>query len=176
MYHQFYSGNPAKFDELKREMSSKGQPLPDWFGPEHLDPKPFNISPTKDLVFGTGFNAAETSASIIIAMTWNFLTTSEEVPFITSDSPFVYSNLDERGHPTGAGLMHPRTQVTIPLSSTVALAAEWPKGHENVFMQVNEAWVEQVNLRVMAASDRFVVASTQNFPGVKHLSTMVRRG
>ena len=173
MYHQFYSGNPEKFEEMKREMAQKGQPLPDWFKPEHLDPKPFQISPTKDLVFGTGLQAAETSAGIVNAMTWNFLTTSASSPFITSDNPFVYSNIDNGQH-TGAGLGHPRTQVTVPLSLTVALVAELPKGHENVFLAVDETWVEQVNLRVMSGSDKFVVSSTQHFPGVQRLATMVR--
>jgi len=89
-YHQFYSENPAAFEETKKEMAADGKPLPDWFKPEHIDPKPFKISPTKDLIFGTGLQSAETSAGLLNGMTWNFLTTTEEKPFITSDNPLCH--------------------------------------------------------------------------------------
>jgi hypothetical protein len=172
--HQFYSDNPAEFEELKKEMAASGKPLPDWFKPEHIDPKAFKISPTKDLVFGTGLQSAETSAGLLNGMTWTFLTTTEEKPFVTSDNPFCYSTV-ENGQPIDAGLGHPKTQVFVPLSSTMALAAEWEKGIEYHYLPVSESWVEQVNFRAMLHSDKFIVASRQDFPGVERLTSMVRQ-
>ncbi|HSY51881.1 MAG TPA: DUF4238 domain-containing protein [Thermoanaerobaculia bacterium] len=172
-YHQFYSENPTAFEETKKEMAADGEPLPDWFKPEHIDPKAFKISPTKDLIFGTGLESAETSAGLLNGMTWNFLTTTEEKPFITSDNPLCDLTF-ENGQLVNAGLGHPNVRVFVPLSSTMALSAEWEKGHEYFYLEVEESLVEQVNLRVMANSGRFIVASRQDFPGVPHLTTMVR--
>lgn len=173
MYHQHYMQNPAEFEKLKQEMAAEDNALPEWFTPEHMDPRAFRIAPTKDFVFGMGFKAAQTSARILNAMTWNFFTTSEEAPFITSDNPFVYSTV-VNGESIDAGLLHRNTRVTIPLSSTVALAAEWPEGHENVFAPVDESLVRQVNRQVMLWSDKFVVAPRQDFPGADDLSKLIR--
>jgi len=57
----------------------------------------------------------------------------------------------------------------------MALSAEWEKGYEYLYLEVDEPMVKQVNLRTMANSDRFIVASRQDFPGVQHLATMIRQ-
>ena len=67
------------------------------------------------------------------------------------------------------GLMDQNAQVMIPLSSQIALVAEWPKGGQYFFLQADETSVEQVNLRVLACSDKFVVSRAQDFPGARHL-------
>lgn len=169
LYQRYYADNPAELEKLKRDMAASGNPLPAWFKAEHLNPDQTNL----DSVSGTGAEAAETTAAVLNAMTWSFLTTSEEAPFVTSDNPFVYAN-NQDGDPSGAGLLYAHTEVTVPLSSTVALSAAWPNPHENIFLAVDESTVEQVNLRMIAASNKFIAASKQDFPGAKHLETMVR--
>jgi hypothetical protein len=172
-YHQHYLENPAEFEEDKREMAAAGKPLPEWFKPEHTDPKSFKISPTKDFIFGTGFESAETSAGLLNGMTWNFLTTTEEKPFITSDNPLCYLSF-ENGQLVNAGLGNPNVRVFVPLSSTMALSAEWEKGYEYLYLEVEESLVKQVNLRTMANSDRFIVTPRKDFPGAEHLASMIR--
>jgi hypothetical protein len=170
LYYRYYADNASELDNVKQRMAANGEPLPGWYKPEHLNP----LSPGEEPEAGTSVQWTETVAGILNAMTWNFFTTSEEAPFITSDAPFVCSSLKD--DQAAGALLHTSTQVTIPLFPTIALTAGWPKIQENVFEAVDEKRVEEVNLRVIASSERYIVASSPDFPGARHLEAIARTG
>ncbi len=85
--------------------------------------------------------------------TWRLLVAKGPESFVTSDCPAVFFE--------GIGLSSPDSELTIPLSPTIALIADHKgaKASLHVF-NVRNQMIREVNRRVVAHAERFIFAAT----------------
>lgn len=96
---------------------------------------------------------SENVLELISRKTWRLLVGKDTEPFVTSDSPAVFFE--------GLGLANPDSELTMPLSPSIALIADHKSEIGSTFIvRPNNALVREVNRRVIADAERFVFAST----------------
>jgi hypothetical protein len=93
----------------------------------------------------------------LLAMNWVFLH-SDEHRFLTSDSPVFFFEHE--------GVGRPESEVTFPISSSVALWATRVAGARNSHNVAPPSFVKQINSRTAYRSSRFVFSET-NEPWIK---------
>lgn len=77
---------------------------------------------------------------IIAQMTWQFLTAPQDEIFITNDNPvFFFEKLGIAGHP--------RSEVTFPISSNIALVASLNKGLSENISPATSQELKEINRR-----------------------------
>ncbi len=84
-------------------------------------------------------------------MTWRILVTPPENFFVTSDNPVVFDR--------GAGIEPPAGVLWFPVSSDVAIQAEWRPGEDLQYSVCAEETVTQLNQAACALAFREVYAS-----------------
>lgn len=93
----------------------------------------------------------------LLSMNWVFLH-SDELRFLTSDSPVFFFEHE--------GLGKPQSEVTFPISSSVALWASRGGRPRNAHEKATPVFVRQINSRTAYRSSRFVF-SQANEPWIK---------
>jgi len=157
--------HPEAFPDLKASYERHtGKKLPDDFGPEHLDPSRYTIEPSMKLALGAALSCINDLAAILAEMEWIFFSTNPRDPFITSDRPFCVLNPKLQAGLYGPGLAQQDIEVTVPMSSTVALFASWGPGTP-MYADAKPQIIETVNKRVLGFADELVVASQRSFRG-----------
>jgi uncharacterized protein DUF4238 len=94
------------------------------------------------------------TAPILYDMKWGFMVREEDTdPFITSDNPVVVLNPSLPPNSFwGPGLMQEDVEVTIPLSSDLALLASWQVQHDLMYTPIDAVLVNELNRRLMRQS------------------------
>jgi hypothetical protein len=90
---------------------------------------------------------------------WRILTTTQDAPFVTCDNPFFYDDptADPRYLITrGVGLLNRNVEIILPVSSTLVILGK--RSQPEHTLAVPPLIVNQINLRMIACSQRFVYA------------------
>jgi Protein of unknown function (DUF4238) len=82
--------------------------------------------------------------SAISQMNWQFLIAPDDSKFLTSDNPVFFFE--------GIGLNKPQSEITFPISSTVALAAFGRAGFREGFVTTTTQVVAEINRRTAQSS------------------------
>jgi len=90
---------------------------------------------------------------LVAKKTWRLVFSEPSISFVTSDTPAVFFE--------GLGLGNPDSELTMPLSPTLALIADH-KGAPaaTTVVRARPSLVREVNRRVVADAERFVFART----------------
>jgi hypothetical protein len=86
----------------------------------------------------------------MLSMTWVFLV-SEKDQFLTGDNPVFFFEHEGIGKPT--------SEITLPLSSSVALWASRTNAPNGQYLKASPSGVREINRRVAQNSLRFIYAS-----------------
>lgn len=93
-------------------------------------------------------------APIIFDMKWTFVLRPENSePFLTADNPCVMVDpVGEAKYGRGTfgaapGLLVNDVELTLPLSSDMALVCGWEKNHDCVYLPIDQALVAEINRR-----------------------------
>lgn len=90
---------------------------------------------------------------ILPAMTWLFLTADKRQPFLTSDNPvFFFESL---------GIGRAESEVTFPISSTIALWATWRKDLREGYISAKDAAIRQINGRTARTATKYAYYSEE---------------
>ena len=82
------------------------------------------------------------------AMTWQFLTFDDVPSFMTSDNPvFLFE---------GIGIGSQNSEVTLPISQSIALWATWRMDLEEGFFPTRRQIVREINARTVYSATRYV--------------------
>ncbi len=91
-------------------------------------------------------------SEFISSMRWVFLTTDENSPFLTSDNPVFYFEW--------MGIGKQDSEITFPISSTIALHATWNMNFvEGYFNKATAPIIKEINRRTASAATRFLYFS-----------------
>lgn len=161
---QVATQDPSAWEAMKRRYETEtGEKLPDDLDPKDLDPAHYRVSANPKVAMALSFSSVDLLARIIADKGWSFLMTQAPRYFITSDYPFgIYNPLTE-GTFYGPPLPAPTTEITIPLTRTIALFAGSPL-EEIRWIPVPEELVRQINVRT-AIRASFLIAPKTTFPG-----------
>lgn len=157
--------NPRTWEGIKKRYEAEtGETLPKDFQPEDLDPSRYVVKAKREAAIAFSFSSVEFVASVLMTKGWRFLLSEGPTYFITSDYPVgVYEpSTEDTFH--GPALASSKTEVSFPMTSTVALVAG---GEINgvAWSEVPERLVRQINARTaMRAS--FLVAPKPSAVGV----------
>ena len=89
--------------------------------------------------------------ALLPAMTWIFLTAEKRQPFLTNDNPvFFFESL---------GVGRPESEITFPISSTIALWATWRKNLVEGYATAKYAVIREINKRTASAATKYVYYS-----------------
>ena len=92
---------------------------------------------------------------MIYAMTWRVIRTHPPNAFFTGDNPVYFT------HETG--LLHPKGELTFPISSQAALHASWIPGPDQIMFVAGSDFVAQeINRRTARAAERFLFSTNEN--------------
>lgn len=89
--------------------------------------------------------------AILPAVKWVFLTSQKGQPFPTSDNPlFFFEDL---------GIGRPESEITFPISSSVALWATWRRDLTEGCVPAKTHVIKQINKRTASAATKYVYYS-----------------
>jgi hypothetical protein len=151
--------------------SDTGESLPEEFGPEDLDPNGgrYRLATERAVSVALSFTNIEMVAQIIEAKGWRLLVSSPPNYFITSDYPFGIYDPATEGTIYGPTLASRTTQISIPLTRTIALVAQGQlKGTQ--WVSVTEGDVAAINART-AMRANLLIAPKTTFPGSDRIVT-----
>jgi len=94
-----------------------------------------------------------------VRLSWSFLNTGPEEPFVTSDNPFIWSDplnpvID---FDLGLGMPSQSIEVIMPISPTIA--AIGMRGGPTTYFGLPDGVCEQLNLLTVRNASRFVYAN-----------------
>ncbi|HYQ81947.1 MAG TPA: hypothetical protein VEP68_10605 [Anaeromyxobacteraceae bacterium] len=118
---------------------------------------------------GLDLNEAEsghrTLAGLLAEMGWVFWEAEAPFHFVTSSSPFLvaFPRREEDQFFT-LDLRTPTTEITLPLTSRVALHATWKRGGE-LWRRVSEDALLEINFRTCQRARKFLVSPRPAVPG-----------
>ena len=87
----------------------------------------------------------------ISSMTWIFWTFDQRPAFLTSDNPIFYF--------THIGIGKPESEVSFPISSHVALWANWRHDLSEGYLPANTQVVKELNRRTVSIATRYIFHS-----------------
>jgi len=91
--------------------------------------------------------------AILPAMTWIFLSSDKRQPFLTNDNPvFFFESL---------GIGRPESEISFPISSTIALWATWRTNLVEGYIAAKDATIKEINRRTASAATRYVFYSVK---------------
>jgi hypothetical protein len=97
------------------------------------------------------------------AMTWRFLTFDQGAAFLTSDNPVFYFE--------GLGIGREYSEVTVPISSKIALWATWRQDLAEGFFPTNIQVVKELNRRTVSNTSHYIFYSLK----VKWILTLLSK-
>jgi hypothetical protein len=91
------------------------------------------------------------AVTAISNMTWIFLTFDQHLAFLTSDNPVFYF--------TNMGIGKPESEISFPISSHIALWANWRDDLSEGYRPTNMLTVKELNRRTVSIATRYVFHS-----------------
>jgi hypothetical protein len=88
---------------------------------------------------------------VLPTMTWVFLTSGKRQPFLTNDNPVFFFE--------GLGIGKPESEITFPISSTVALWATWRTNLVERYIPAKDTIIREINRRTASAATKYVYYS-----------------
>jgi hypothetical protein len=162
---QNFSQNPEHFERVKAEIAREtGNTDILAARVEDLDPRKVKYGASKVAVIGLPFMALGECADLFRQMGLRFLVTQPPIYFATSDHPVLPKAPGEPGGPFRHGLLDRDIEVTLPLTSTIALVAGW-KLKGTGYSRASETQVGRLNARTAMAARRFIAAPKPEPPG-----------
>jgi len=137
-----------------------------------LDPSRFILSiPREATLLALGTH--DQLVPVIHEMTWTLLDCPKNRSLITSDNPVVMWLPPQHHDPgRGAGFLHPKIEVTIPLSPNVCWFGHWRKPARNALQVSTEQTKELNRLRAIFA-ERYLYGSRFD-EGIRRLAVKYR--
>jgi hypothetical protein len=124
-----------------------------------------NASNAGDLDLAEARGGVDALAALLAEMGWVFWIAERPHFFIGSSSPFhAVLPAGRRGPAVGFTLREPAVEITLPLSTRVALHATWARTGE-LWRSAREEVVLEVNGRTCMASRRYLVSPEARLPG-----------
>jgi hypothetical protein len=146
---------PEAFKDKEELIPEKVEELREWI----LDESNYRIESSPKLSIIAGFDAAtEDIYPIFDRMRWAVVRTSDDLRFITSDTPVSWVDPTSRP-PFALGLAAKNVEVTSPVGSTACVCGT-PEGPTGSIRAWGRA-VEQFNIRRVIYSDRYVFADSE---------------
>lgn len=168
--YQRFTDDPEGFEEHKRNLESKSGLSFDGLLPEHLNPSNYRIIPNRAYILGVAFDQIERIMGYLLKMSWTFLHTTQQFPFIISDNPVAVINptvpiegksvLSGYGH----GFVSEGTVVTLPLSQNVCFMATW-LSPTKIHMKIDADGVNGINIVRMIRGVKYLFSPSRSFPG-----------
>lgn len=87
----------------------------------------------------------------LTTMTWQFFVTADEQGFVTSDNPVVFS--EEKG------IEDKSSEIIFPISRRIALWATWRSDLPEIYVEVDQEGVRDINRQTVSFADKFVYYS-----------------
>jgi hypothetical protein len=100
-------------------------------------------------------------------MTWDFLLSTGEHNFLTSDNPLVISDhTDKSGSPIGFLLK--KTELGFPITRNMALFAYWSNNQFTQYKYASNVEVKEINRNTVINARRFIFAP-KKLRGIQNL-------
>ncbi len=112
-------------------------------------------------------------ANTIFQMNWVFIEAPEGRNFFTSDHPFCVCRPESikkygsKAFGSLPGLKYSDAEVTIPLSSKIALLAGWKLERDGEYMKADEAIFKSISTRALFIADRVVSSEKETLEAIK---------
>lgn len=132
--------------------------------PAHVDWNKFTLTVSKHTILAGSLEFAQVVARKLLDLTWTFLVTTDDCPFITTDWPALITSRDE----------HQIRCATLPISSKVAVLVR--HGGIDGLIQAPAPDVEKINLRSLFRARAFVLCRKDSFLGDQHLASWAATG
>lgn len=97
---------------------------------------------------------------IVPAMTWTFLISDRQQPFITNDNPIFFFE--------SIGIGKQESEITFPISNSIALWATWRTNVKEGYVVASNTVIREFNRRIASSATRYVYYS-QKEPWVINL-------
>jgi len=120
---------------------------------QELKPKYQKEMPKELWFFGITPDTPLQVRFIMRDMTWIFLTTNKSHPFLTNDNPIFFFK--------DKGIGNPQSEITFPISSTIALWATWNQKAAEGYMPAKENVIKEINRRTASIATRWVYGSIE---------------
>jgi len=164
--------NPALFEEFR---NGHLKPLDDEISrglkPEDIHPKHWKIGVNQNYSLSLILAELSRVKAKVARMSWTFLVSGRDAPFVTGDSPFSMIDPGRLDSSIGHGLANPEIEVSFPVSSGFTLLATWKTGLPD-YVPVRSKTVAKLNRRQVSFARDFVVACKPTFPGDDALSSV----
>lgn len=102
----------------------------------------------------------EELAPIIYDMSWSFVVPVNDDHFLTSDAPLVLTNPTIPRSILGVGLDQKDVELTLPLSSSIALLAGWKLKNE-AYTKVPTEVIKEINRRTATHASELIIARSK---------------
>jgi hypothetical protein len=129
----------------------------------------------KAFVLSIVLAGVDDTAERLFKMSWAYMFTTPDLPFITSETPVVFT-VNRRGElPLATSYLDdPDVEITFPLTSTMTLVM-FRGSAPQVAGRITEAGVAELNRRVIWHARDYVLSSKQAFPGDRDLALWAAR-
>ena len=126
-----------------------------------LDDSKYEIKANPQFSLGMAFSNLDRLTRVFFDMKWTFIKATGDYKFLSGDNPLYYCDPTHDPHSFyGVGLANKNVEVTLPLSSEVALFSS-RQGHSG-YAQGKNAYVKDINKRTILAASRFVFVSEKS--------------
>jgi hypothetical protein len=145
MRAQHAKDDPNTWEAMKADYeTATGERMPEDLRPEDLDPSRYRVKARREAGMMFSFFAVEMFAKILMMKGWRFLLSEPPTYFITSDYPVGIYEPGTEGTIYGPAMASPKTEVSFPVTSTVAFYAAgemtgvaWSEAPERIVRQMN---------------------------------------
>jgi hypothetical protein len=96
-------------------------------------------------------NASPKSIHALSCMTWGIMIAGHKTQFVTCDNPLFFFSW--------IGIGNPKSEVSFPISSNLALWAKWKKGQRDDYFRVRTQVVKEINRRSVSNASSYVFSS-----------------
>lgn len=101
-------------------------------------------------------------AEVLMTLNWTFVQAPRDLPFITSDAPFMIAPPLGESDRSAYGVLTPGAASTIPLSPSTCIVIEGEGGKDR-YGHIQKDAARRINENVAMNSDRFIIARNQPY-------------
>jgi hypothetical protein len=122
-----------------------------------LDDSKYKVKANPQFSLAMALSNLDKLTRIFFDMKWKFIKATSDYKFLSGDNPLYYCDPTHNPHSFyEVGLINKNVEVTLPLSSEVALFSSW-KGRSG-YAEGKNAHIKSINKRTILAASRFVFA------------------